>query len=181
MLTLAVDFISFNGKLMPDRTIALNWEAAVDQNHAYFDVEKKINGSWVTIGRVTSGPPYRFIDISPLVGDNIYRIKGVEQTGKVEYSKVINVKYEPSAYIVSVFPNPVHDQLYVRINAPKSTNLQITLSDMQGKLLYSKTQHVDQSILDLSIPVQHIASQLFIVKITDQEGKVIYSDKLLKN
>jgi PQQ-dependent dehydrogenase (s-GDH family) len=180
-LTLAVDFISFTGKLLPNKTILLNWVASVDQNHSYFDVEKKINGSWVTIGRVTSDPPYRFIDAAPLVGDNIYRIKELEFTGKADYSKIINVRYEPSAYIIAMYPNPVHDFINLRITSPGPSSLTVRIMDMQGKIVYTKAEKTDVSTLELSVPVRQWPSQMYMVNVIDKDGKTLFSEKLMKN
>ncbi len=181
LLTLAVDFISFKGKLLPNQTIGLVWEANADINHDYFDVQKKLNGTWTTIGRVTSGPPYNFIDIHPLEGDNLYRINAVENTGKMNYSSIVNVRYQPSNYIVSIYPNPVHNFINLKINSPKPAKLQVTVVDMQGKIVYKSAQTTTGGLMQVNIPVTGWPMQAYLVELIDQNGAVIYTEKVLKN
>ncbi|MEI9811102.1 MAG: hypothetical protein WDO16_26240 [Bacteroidota bacterium] len=40
LLTLPVHFISFTGKLQPDKTVRLDWKAVTDQQHKYFEAER---------------------------------------------------------------------------------------------------------------------------------------------
>ncbi len=181
LITLGVDFVSFKGKLLPNQTIGLVWEANADINHAYFNVEKKLNGTWTTIGRVTGGPPYNFIDIHPLEGDNLYRINAIENTGKMNYSSVVNVKYQPSNYIVTIYPNPVHNFINLRINSPKPAKLQVNVVDMQGKIVYKGAQTMTGGLVQVNIPVIGWPSQAYLVEIIDQNGAVIYTEKVLKN
>lgn len=181
LLTLPVNFISFTGKLIPGPVIRLKWIAETDNEHAYFDVEKRINGSWVTIGRILPGSAFGFDDLAPLNGDNIYRIKEVSLDGKPEYSTVINVKYQPSNYIVSVYPNPVHNFINVKISSPVSGKMQVSVIDMQGKIVYRGTQNLNAGLSQMSIPVNGWPAQTYMIKINDQTGTVIYTEKILKN
>jgi len=99
----------------------------------------------------------------------------------VNYSKIVNVKYEPSAYIVSVYPNPVRDNMNFRISAPESSLLLITVSDMQGKLIYSKGLKAESGITSHAISTQGWPSQLYLVNISGKDGKLIFSEKFLKD
>ena len=157
------------------------WEANADINHDYFDVQKKLNGAWTVIGRVTSGPPYNFIDIHPLEGDNLYRITAVENTGKINYSSIVNVKYQPSNYIVSIYPNPVHNFINLKINSPKPSKLQVNVVDMQGKIVYKTAQTTSGGLMQINIPVAGWPMQAYLVELIDQNGTIIYTEKILKN
>ncbi len=181
LLTLPVNFISFTGKLMPGPFIRLKWVAEIDNEHAYFDVEKRINGSWVTIGRIMPGSAFSFDDLAPLNGDNIYRIKEVSLDGKPEYSTTINVKYQPSNYIVSVYPNPVHNFINVKINSPIPGNMQLSVIDMQGKTVYQAGQNLNAGVSQVTIPVSGWSAQTYLLKLTDRSGAVIYTEKIIKN
>jgi PQQ-dependent dehydrogenase (s-GDH family) len=180
MLTLPVHFVSFTGNLLTDRTILLNWVAETDEQHNYFDVEKNINSSWVTLGRVAKGSPNRFIDGAPLSGDNYFRLKQVDLDGKVNYSKVIDVRYGAADYIVTTYPNPVKDVINLKIASPKQGTLLIRLMDMQGKVIYSRKQNVDNGSVDLPIPCKGLPSQLYLLTVSEENGSPVYSQKLMK-
>src|SRR6185436_6462610 len=54
LLILPVNFLTFNGKLLADKTIRLDWKAETDQRHNYFEVEKSANStSFVSIGTIS--------------------------------------------------------------------------------------------------------------------------------
>src|SRR6185369_2630812 len=75
---LPVNFISFNGRLTPEKNIELNWNAQVDATHRYFEIEKSFDGNnFFSIGK-NYVQPYKFLDLHPAIGNNYYRIKSVD-------------------------------------------------------------------------------------------------------
>ncbi len=180
-ITLPVSFESFTGKLLPDRTIRLDWKAETDQNHSYFEVEKSTdNSSFTPIGRVWGGPPYYYIDPSPNVGNNYYRIREEEFNKAPSYSKVINVVYDPSAYIVAMYPNPMKDVLNIRIAAPRPGKIQIEGIDMQGRVLYRQNQLVSVGTKEIQIDVRKWAPQLYTIKVTGEKNNTLSIQKIMR-
>jgi hypothetical protein len=68
---------------------------------------------------------------------------------------------------VQVYPNPVSDVLHVRISRVPSVAAAITIFDLYGRILLSKT--ITQPHTDISL--QNLPSGLYLYKIT--EGAVI--------
>jgi len=181
MLTLPVDFISFNGKLLMDKTIRLDWKAETDINHSYFNVEKSTNNfTFTSIGRVSIKPPYYLIDPSPNVGNNYYRIKQVNNDGKYTYSKVINIVYDPSAFTMQIYPNPIRDVLNLKVSLPGADNIQLQVSDMEGQIVLKTTKFITNGIGEFNIDVRSWPSQLYSVKIIDSNNKVLGTQKIIK-
>ena len=60
---------------------------------------------------------YSIIDDQPLNGRSYYRIKGLEETGKVTYSAVLPITLQSSTSLLSIYPNPV---------VPKTSSIQLT-------------------------------------------------------
>jgi len=181
LIPLPVNFLTFNGSLLTDKTVRLNWLATTDAAHSYFDVERSSdNLNFVSIGSVTTGTPYSFIDPSPDIGNNYYRIRQINRDGGSKYSKIINIIYEPSAYIVSAYPNPVHDVLYIKVASPQADNLQIQITDMQGRMLYSQNKFVDNSAINFQVDCRTWPSQLYLLKIVGSDGKIITVQKIMK-
>ncbi len=181
LLTLPVEFISFNGRLQVDRTIRLDWESTNSQDHDYFEVEKSLtNSSFTVIGRVTGGPPYSFIDISPNIGNNYYRIREVTITGKVVYSKIINIVYDFNSFIVAMYPNPVKDVLYLKISASRNDHLIVAVTNIQGQVMYRQIKPVSVGMNEIHINTRAWAPQLYSVQITGSDGQVITVEKCIK-
>jgi PQQ-dependent dehydrogenase (s-GDH family) len=181
LITLPVEFISFNGQLLTDHTIQLNWETTISQDHAYFDVEKSLtNTSFTPIGRVTGGAPFSLIDISPNIGANYYRIKEVTISGKIVYSRIIKIVYNNSQLILTIYPNPVRDIVNLRVSSLKTDNINIQVADMQGRIIYKLAKLVSAGSNEIAIDVKKWSPQLYSVKITGSDNKTLVVDKFVK-
>ena len=181
-LTLPVHFITFTGRLLPDKTIRLNWSAETDVNHDHFEVEKSSSiYSFVSIGWITGGnSPYSLIDASPFIGNNYYRIKQVDKNGKTTYSKVINIVYDPSVFMMTIYPNPVRDLLSLKVSMAKADNIQVQVSDMQGHIIFNQVRFIQNGIGEIQINTKSWSSQLYLVKIINSENKVVAGQKFIK-
>lgn len=181
LLTLPVEFVSFKGRLLTDRTIRLDWETSVSDDHLYFDVEKSLtNSTFTAIGRVTTGAPYKFIDVSPNIGNNYYRIKETTTSGKIVYSKIINVVYNLSPFMVSLYPNPVTENLNLKISALKADDVNIRVSDVQGRVIYKKDLHAVSGMNDVQINAKNWAPGLYTLKVTGSNNQVITVEKFIR-
>ncbi|HMK24895.1 MAG TPA: PQQ-dependent sugar dehydrogenase [Chitinophagaceae bacterium] len=181
LITLPVEFISFNGQLLTDRTIQLNWETSTSQDHAYFDVEKSLtNSSFTPIGRVTGTPPYSLIDVSPNIGANYYRIKEVTTSGKTVYSRIIKIVYNNSQLILTIYPNPVREIVNLKVSSLKNDNINIQVADMQGRVIYKSTKLVSAGMNEIPLDARKWSPQLYSVKITGSDNKTLAVDKFVK-
>src|SRR5690606_4758494 len=99
LVTLPVHFIDFRGKLQANESVRLDWEVENDQQHSHFEVERSSDGqNFEKIGNGALSKPYYFIDQTPLLGNNYYRIKQYDIDGKYTYSSVVIVVYTPSIF-----------------------------------------------------------------------------------
>ncbi|HTN17150.1 MAG TPA: T9SS type A sorting domain-containing protein, partial [Chitinophagaceae bacterium] len=82
---------------------------------------------------------------------------------------ILSVNETASGQDIRIFPNPVSSVVQVRAPFP----IQATLTDLSGRvLLYSK----EARELDMS----PFADGLYLLRITDAEGRIIGTQKLLK-
>ncbi|MDY0216945.1 MAG: T9SS type A sorting domain-containing protein [Bacteroidales bacterium] len=83
--------------------------------------------------------------------DNIsyYRLKTVDFDNSFAYSQIVSVNssldsengktaQQNSFELLSLYPNPVVDELYVMVNALENTKLTLSITDVNGKLIYQK-------------------------------------------
>lgn len=180
LITLPVQFTSFTGKLLPDETIRLDWEAITDPQHDHFEIQKSADGlSFVTFERGPSSAPYWGLDTSPYIGNNFYRIKQVDKNGTISYSAVINVSYQPARFSVSVYPNPITDDvLNIKINAATTQQYLISLTDIAGRKVYEK--YVPASGTQTSIDLSRQASQLYILVVRNHKNEIVITQKVIK-
>ena len=153
----------------------------MSDDHLYFEIEKSLtNSTFTTIGRVPTGAPNKFIDVSPNIGNNYYRIKETTMSGKIVYSKIINIVYNLSPFMVSLYPNPVTDILNLKISALKTDDVNIRVSDVQGRVIYKKEMHVAGGMNDIQINVRNWAPGLYTLKVTGSNNQVITVEKFIR-
>ncbi|MEZ4774091.1 MAG: LamG-like jellyroll fold domain-containing protein [Bacteroidia bacterium] len=132
-----VEWLSFTGK-PEEKTVLLEWITATELNTHFFAIERSEDQqSWNNLGKVTaagtSSKPenYQFTDTQPIPGLAYYRLRQVDFDGKYQYSPTIAVNlYEG---IISVYPNPVEDQMFVTIS--DNHPYELILSDIHGKFI----------------------------------------------
>jgi hypothetical protein len=120
-ITLPVKWVSFAGNRDNDK-IRLDWVTSNETGSARYEIQRKTAADvdFSTIGTVTSMNRssgelhYNFSDNAPKEGVNYYRIKQVDINGHSSFSKTIGIEYKTSAASLTVYPNPVVSQLYVK-------------------------------------------------------------------
>jgi carboxypeptidase T len=180
LVLLPVNFTSFTGTLLPNNTVRLNWEAETDHNFDHFEVEHSADGStFSNLGNGPSQAPYMFIDEHPYWGNNYYRIKSVDKNGMANYSKIINV-FVGTKNLVNIYPNPVSNLLFVKLNNRGADQFRVQLADVQGRIVYSKNNIVSQEAAELKIEMKQLKPQTYILKITNSKGEVVATEKIIK-
>lgn len=181
LVTLPVRFISFNGSLLPDASIRLDWDAVTDQQHDHFEIEKSADGNtFINIGRGPSSAPYWKIDPSPYSGNNFYRIKAVDKDGTVLYSNTINVIYQPSRYHIVLYPNPVKDQLNIAINDIKSEQYTIQLTDMSGRIVLKQKLMTGAGTREIKLNLTGKSAQMYFVTIRNVKNELVLERLIVK-
>jgi hypothetical protein len=139
---LPVELVSFNAKAV-EKQVDLNWETATEVNSDYFELQRSDDGKqWAQIGHVysvgdsKSANSYSFIDFSPRIGVNYYRLKMVDQDKTFAYSSIKSVHVEGKT--TSLFPNPVLNTLNIDSEISDS---EITIHDVSGnEVFYQKNE-----------------------------------------
>ena len=182
LITLPVQFISFTGRLLPNKTVRLDWEAATDQQHDYFDVERSTDGSnFVSIGKGPSSVPYWKVDLLPAIGNNYYRIKQLDKDGKFTYSATVNVVYSPSAFFVSIYPNPVEEVLNVKLNSLPTDRYRIAITDVTGRRIHEEIiVNNNNSGQELNIDFRDKAAGLYVLTMHNSKNEIVTWQKIVK-
>lgn len=177
---LAVNFVNVKGKLVATNYIQVDWEAYTDAQHDYFEVEKSTDGSnFTAIGRVNGQPPYGLLDRNATTGNNYYRIKQYDKDGKVNYSRVIVVVNNPRVKL-SIYPNPVTDDLKIRVENNRTSTLTVAITDMQGRLVFNKNYNEFPGSGTITVNTMGWAPQVYQLKVTNNRGELVTIQKFVK-
>lgn len=110
---LPVELLVFDG-YQNAFNIDLEWSTASETNSSHFVVERsKDVFHFEAIGQVSSAGnsqqelSYYFVDHTPNLGINYYRLRQVDLNGAEEILPTIAIEYELEALSIRVFPNPI--------------------------------------------------------------------------
>ena len=126
--------------------IAVEWKVANQINIARYEVEKSVTGSnFAKVGTqaasaVNSGTvTYTWLDENATTGVNFYRIKSVDNNGRVAYTNIVKVTIGGKPAI-TVSPNPVQgNYVNLQFTNRQAGKYSIRLINIAGQVLYSRT------------------------------------------
>jgi hypothetical protein len=180
--TLPVELISFEAD-RSGNAIVCNWKTATENDNNYFGVERSLNGKEFTqIGKVKGSGSnaqicaYQFHDENAPAELAYYRIRQVDFSGDVAYSKVIKVLgiQNPPAFAVEVFPNPGRGNHFLKASLETEGPVEIMVSDIQGKVVLCKQVQGRELAagLNLSFPFQQKGIYLLTIR-SNKESAVL--------
>jgi hypothetical protein len=125
--------------------VELNWLTATEVNNKGFEIERKTDNSWKTIGFVsgkgttTNESKYHFTDnLKNLTynGGVVYRIKQVDYNGTYKYSNevAVQVHSNPVEYsLMQNYPNPFNPSTVIKYSVKENSHVILKIFDMLGR------------------------------------------------
>ncbi len=121
--------------------IELKWTTATEVNNRGFEVEKKVNGTWNTLGFVegygTSNVPqsYSFVDASAK-GTVSYRLKQIDGDGKYTFSAPVEAAVALTAedFLLSQnYPNPFNPSTTITFAMKNTEHVRVNVYNSLGQ------------------------------------------------
>jgi hypothetical protein len=190
-ITLPVSFTSFSAT-KDGKNNLLSWATASEQNNAGFEVQRSTDGStYENIGFVkslsatgnSSNPlSYSFTDFNPLGLQQYYRLKQTDLDGKSAYSAIVLVKREAPATltVTKVYPNPSTSSIYINAACPAATTLQLSIVDMNGRVVGRKQVNAMTGNNGFDMPVTQLAPGTYLLQVLNADNKVVTTEKFIK-
>lgn len=166
--------------------VTLFWEYQSEEQ-VYFEVEaaQKADGVFQKKGAVyylnKSLGLLSFKDPEALsLGERYYRIKTVYPDGTYKYSKtMVVVSGNNTALGFSVYPNPFQDKLVVQLYSRLSGQVQFSINDIQGKLVFKKEIAVNSGSYRYVLPdLQRLSSGIYFLKVRTSDS--LFVRKLIR-
>jgi hypothetical protein len=139
-LPVPVELTAFTG-VANDLDIKLNWSTATELNNNGFEVQRKTNKDFATVGFVkgngtsTNSHNYSFVDKQLQPGVYYYRLKQIDFNGKYEYSSIIEVlvvqgmKFD----LMQNYPNPFNPETAIKYSIPQDGKVTVKIYNVTGK------------------------------------------------
>ena len=162
---LPVELSSFSAVIV-NEGIKLNWVTETEVNNYGFEIEKtspfpppyqggggEAGGDWEMIGFVeghgnsNSPKEYSFIDKNVTGGKYSYRLKQIDNDGKFEYSKVIEIDVgTPLQYELSQnYPNPFNPSTIIKFSIPEMGNVKLMVYNILGEVIATLINEVKEA------------------------------------
>lgn len=171
--TLPLRLLEFGGQYK-EAAVDLHWITESEVNTQSFTVERSFDQVRFTAlstiaasNRSQGRTSYQFRDNSSLQNINYYRLKTTDLDGSFTYSKIITVAL-PSTQAMLLFPNPVKDQLFIRL-LPGSTTIMIQIADLRGQIIKMITPINGSNVL--SVNTADLPKGIYTVTISTEKGK----------
>jgi hypothetical protein len=173
-IPLPVELLTFTATLKGEDGL-LSWRTASERNSDYFEVQQSNDGrAWPQVlgqvaaaGTSTSPRDYTYTDVRiarygvPVV---YYRLRQVDRDGTVSYSPVAALHLAPiTTLAVEVWPNPgtLGTNSQVRIAAPETGPVDVSVYDVAGRLLF---QQAVAPSTELPLPSAGWATGAYLVR-----------------
>lgn len=88
------------------------------------------------------------------------------------------VNSSAGGYDIKIFPNPTQDLLNVSIKTPLSESIELSLSDVTGKIIF--TRKVPSGSPEIQLRVKEVPEGMYLLSVENQQGYRIGSFKVIK-
>lgn len=144
---LPVELTTFTYSITAGNAIVLNWSTATEVNNFGFDIQRsatkdesgntKWQNIWFVKGNGTSNisNTYSFTDRNPIEGNYWYRLKQIDNDGKYQYSKLLEVTTlgTPTVFALSQnYPNPFNPSTEIIYTIASPSNVTLKVYDLLG-------------------------------------------------
>jgi hypothetical protein len=174
---LAVNFTKISAGV-DGSTVQVKWSTANESGIKNYVVERSEDGTdftarnTVDATNVATGAVYAWTDEHPSAGNNYYRIRGNDESGKISYSNIASAKITVKQGI-AVMPTVVADkQFKVSFIGKPAGSYGLVLTNAAGQQVYQTTivntgSHYEQKI---SLQNTALTSGMYNVTVTGADG-----------
>ena len=190
---LPVKYSSFNAVAEDNKSIKISWVTDFEQTNSHFELQRSFDSkNFKTIGIVLNGVAigatqisYEFIDNRPELQNNpviYYRLNQVDIDGTETFTKILAVQFQPASLIsMQISPNPFTGSLTMRFHSIEKGSAEIRIMNSSGQLICSKQSTISAGNYNIGVEgLINLTSGFYIAQLIIN-GKVIGSEKLIKN
>jgi hypothetical protein len=163
-IALPVLWGSFTGQVEAGQSY-LQWTTANSSIDARFEIERSAAGvAFSKIGDIPAGSgaasagdtpttagslTYNFIDTHPAVGDNYYRIEGIDADGSSSWTSILELTVANASAAIRLQSNPVADVLTLVNNGGITIN-RLQVLDVTGRVLLDQAPYSSNYLVGLN-------------------------------
>ncbi len=175
----SVDVNYFTG-IKQNNNHLLNWKLTCNNTASVnMVIERSIDGRNYHAVYVETATALRcaqlfsFTDMHPAAGVNYYRIKMTDANAKISYSSIVSLIHAARGIdVLNIAPNPiVNGSFNLQISAAEKMQLQIVISDMQGRVVQKQNSNMMAGFNSIAVHVKNIAAGTYQLIGNTVDGK----------
>ncbi|KAA6441841.1 T9SS type A sorting domain-containing protein [Dyadobacter flavalbus] len=162
----------------------LLWSTAEETNSDYFEVQHSTNSKkWHPLGQVEANgesktlKSYAFLHFGPVAGENLYRLKMVDNDGTFAFSKIRNLHFDSDEEL-NVYPNPVIGKMVIKTDDWTKIK-RVDIYNASGKSQFVPMQSINENQREKEFNLQNLPSGIYLIKTTRTDG-IIVTKKVMK-
>lgn len=171
-----VELATFTAETV-NNSVALNWTTATETNNSGFEVERKADGEFQSLGFVegngttTELRSYNFVDDQVTSGTYTYRLKQIDFNGVFEYSDevVVEVSAPKEFALAQNYPNPFNPSTVIDFSLPVDAKVTLKIFDVLGQEVMTLVNaNYDAGTHQVKFNASNLNSGLYIYSIEAQ-------------
>ena len=162
------------------QAVTLTWQTVSETGNAGFDVQRREDEAWATVGFVesrveggttTEAQRYRFVDRAvPLEADSLtYRLRQVDTDGTASYTDPVTVarRAVERVRLLGTYPNPVRSWATVRFAIPEgaSQDIMLRLYDVLGREVRTMAAPAEAGRHTLQLDTSRLPSGTYFLRL----------------
>ena len=183
-----VELTSFTARI-DERNIILNWTTATETNNLGFEIQRKSNSHYRTIGFVdgygttTETQNYSFADINPGTGLYHYRLKQIDFNGTEEFSQEIEVEFfNPSKFeLKQNYPNPFNPSTIISFTISEPGLVTLNIYNIIGEEVAELINEFKEAgNYEINFSADNLTTGIYIAKLSTGNNLQTIKMSLLK-
>jgi hypothetical protein len=160
----------------------LLWHAIEEKDMAHYTIEHSTkNNKFLELGMATANnlavSDYTFTNKKPIIGNNYYRLKIVNNDNSFSYSSTILLKQLEDGGAITAYPNPVNNTLNISIDNEIQKANSVFVYNTQGQLLFKKELAIGENQTSI-ITENWTAGNYFLILKNSSKSTTIKLQKL---
>ena len=153
---------------MGNKSVKIIWKTDEESGINHYEIERSTDGAnFNSINRVSSRnstipAEYSGEDIAPATGNNYYRLKIVNQDGKIEYSRIVKLKFKGN-FTDNLQITRQGNEVLINNQSASVKNVSIGVYTASGQKLFSQQKLLSAGVNSLNL--QGRTSQVLFIKI----------------
>ena len=184
---LPVENISLSANMLENKQVAIRWTVTGETNVVQYQLERSLDGVRFT-NLATVVPTilnnYGFTDASlPSRGAVYYRVKAIDNTGKLSYSNVASLTTNNSSLTtITAYPNPIKGNTFsLNLNNLVAGKYAISIINKLGQVAY--TSVLNHSIINATESIyldKELAAGSYTIVLKSAANKVFSTEVMVK-